>query len=270
MRADGARVYGRSAWSNAGLMLAAGLILLAGCATQGTTGASAGSRGGRPGAEAAPVAAASRRASVSERTQEETPTPEAGALSQILAERRRGDYPEIEVLESGFTISEPAQIRNDARTEYERALSLLQQERYEEGIAVLQGVVESTPEATAPYIDLAIAYGRIGDLGSAEDSLTTAALLSPDNPVIQNELGIVYRKSGRFGEARLSYEKALAIFGDFHYARRNLAVLCDLYLLDFDCALQNYRAYLSSVGGDPEVEIWVADIENRLANQEER
>jgi tetratricopeptide (TPR) repeat protein len=236
------------------------LLLVGGCAARAVTDSGAGPIRETPPAEAAPSVGVPSANSVLEQP------PETDVLSRILADRRRGDYPEIEVLESGFTITEHVQIRNDVRASYESALGMLRQERYQEGISMLRGVVEAAPDATAPYIDLAIAYERIGDLERAEESLDTAALLSPNNPVIYNELGIVYRKTGRFADARASYEQALAVFGDFHYARRNLAVLCDLYLADLGCALENYRAYLDSVGSDSEVEIWVADIENRLAN----
>ncbi len=185
-------------------------------------------------------------------------------IDAVLAERRRGDYPEIELWETGFTITERSRISSQARTDYERALSLLSQERYVEGIAVLQTVTVAAPDVTAPYIDLAVAYSRVGDHEQAEQALTTADLLSPNNPIVKNELGILYRKTGRFDEARASYESALAVYQGFHFAQRNLGVLCDLYLADLECALQNYRAYLTSVGSDAEVEIWVADIENRL------
>jgi Flp pilus assembly protein TadD len=161
-------------------------------------------------------------------------------------------------------MTERSRIGSQARTDYERALSLLSQERYAEGVAVLEAVTAAAPDVTAPYVDLGLAYGRLGDLEQAERALATADLLSPDNPIIKNELGIVYRKTGRFAEARASYESALAVYQGYHFAQRNLAVLCDLYLADLECALQNYRAYLTSVGTDAEVEIWVADIENRL------
>jgi tetratricopeptide (TPR) repeat protein len=179
----------------------------------------------------------------------------------------RGDYPEIEFLEGGFSITEQARIGSDTRSNYEQALNLLRSERYDEGIAMLRRVIESTPEATAPYIDIGIAYGMVGETALAEESLTTADLLSPANPVVLNELGILYRRMGRFDEARASYESALGIFEEFHFARRNLAVLCDLYLADVDCALRHYRTYLNSVGSDAEVEIWIADLENRLGNE---
>ena len=191
---------------------------------------------------------------------------ETDVMAAILAERRRTDYPQFELQESGFTITEQARVGSVARSEYEAAIVLLEQGRLPEAVAALQAAIESTPEVTAPYIDLAIAYRNLGNLEAAEEALLSAKLLSPGNPVILNELGILYRQTGRFAEARASYEAALAIFGEFHFAQRNLAVLCDLYLLDFECALSNYRAYLNSVGEDAEVEIWVADLENRTAN----
>jgi len=187
-------------------------------------------------------------------------------IAAVLAERRRSDYPALELAEAGFTITEQVHIGNDARSEYEQALALLRQERFAEGIELLRGVIETSPAVTAPYIDLGIALGRIGELEAAAEALENAALLSPENPVIHNELGIVYRRMGRFADARASYERALAVYDGFHFARRNLAVLCDLYLADPVCALQNYRAYLDSVGMDPSVEIWIADLQNRVGN----
>ncbi len=194
----------------------------------------------------------------------DAPAEAMSLVDQVLADRRRGDYPEIEADEAGFTITEQVRIAGDARDRYDRAMLLLSQERYAEGIPLLVEVTEMAPGVTTPYVDLAIAYGNTGDLERARETLESAALLSPEHPLVHNELGIVYRRIGRFADARASYERALAVYSGFHFARRNLAVLCDLYLADSACALEHYEAYLDAVGEDREVEIWVADIRNRL------
>jgi Flp pilus assembly protein TadD len=166
--------------------------------------------------------------------------------------------------EVGFTITEEARIGGDVRADYETALSYLQQGRHAEGIELLERVADAAPELSAPRIDLGIAQHQAGDLEAAESSLRLALESNPEQPVAHNELGIIYRKTGRFTEARKSYESALAVYPGFHFARRNLAILCDLYLADLECALDNYEAYMKTVPSDDEASMWIADIRYRL------
>lgn len=171
----------------------------------------------------------------------------------------------IEIQEAvGFTITEEARIGGDVRADYETAVSYLQQGRQDEGIALLEQVAAAAPDLSAPRIDLGIAQHQAGDLKAAEENLLLALESNPEQPVAHNELGIIYRKTGRFAEARKSYEAALAVYPGFHFARRNLAILCDLYLADLECALDNYEAYMKTVPGDEEASMWIADIRYRL------
>jgi len=181
------------------------------------------------------------------------------------AARRAERAPTVEVTQdaTGFTITQELRVSSEVRAEYESATRLLQQQRYPEGIALLVKVTEAAPTAITPQIDLGIAYGRTGDLDRAEASLQRALQLDPDHPIANNEIGMVYRKKGRFAEARASYEKALARYPSFHYAHRNLAILCDLYLQDVNCALQHYEAYRVAVPDDQEAVKWIADLHNR-------
>jgi Flp pilus assembly protein TadD len=166
----------------------------------------------------------------------------------------------------GFTITEEARIGGDVRADHEQAMLYLEQGRHDEGIALLESVAEAAPDLSAPRIDLGIAHHQAWNLEAAEQDLLLALESNPDQPVAYNELGIIYRKAGRFTEARTSYEAALAIYPGFHYARRNLAILCDLYLADLQCALDNYEAYMTTVVSDEEAEMWIADLRYRLGN----
>jgi Flp pilus assembly protein TadD len=165
-----------------------------------------------------------------------------------------------------FTITEQARISGEARSQYDAASRLLEQERYREGIALLLEVTQKAPDVAAPYINLGIAYQRVGDLEQAEASLKKAIEINPSHPVAYDELGLLYRQTGRFAAARASYEKALAIHSGFHFAHRNLGILCDVYLNDVPCALAHYEAYSLAEPDDQEVPKWIAELRGRAGH----
>jgi len=176
----------------------------------------------------------------------------------------------------GFTITEDVRVPAAVRAIYEQAMALLRgndgaspdPERTRQGIALLNEVIGKAPDVAAPYIDLAIAEQRVDAFEAAIGHLERAVELSPRHPIALNELGIAYRRVGRFTEARRSYEEALAVYPGFHHARRNLAILCDLYIGDLECALENYEAYMATVHTDDEASVWITDIRARLGRSE--
>jgi Flp pilus assembly protein TadD len=164
---------------------------------------------------------------------------------------------------TGFTILEDVRVSAEVRADYENAVRLLEQQQYAPGVSALVKVTQAAPNVTAAHIDLGIGYARSGELAKAEESFKRALQLNPRHPIAHNELGMVYRRQGKFAEARASYEKALELFPAFHFAQRNLAILCDVYLADLGCALKYYEAYQQAAPGDSDTAKWLADLNAR-------
>ena len=186
----------------------------------------------------------------------------------VVEEPARG--PAVARLEGGregFVITEVPSLDQASRRDFDRAVAMLKDEDYDGAIALLEKVIGKAPGVTAPYIDIAIAYRRVGRPEPAEENLKTALELFPGHPVACNEYGLLYRGTGQFAEARAMYEKALARFPDYYPARRNLGILCDLYLNDLACALEHYEIYSEAMPEDGQVRLWVADLRARLGRE---
>jgi len=164
----------------------------------------------------------------------------------------------------GFVITEVPTMDEASRRDFDRGVAMLKGQDYGRAIDLLEKVIERSPGVTAPYIDIAIAYQRIGKPSLAEEHLQTALTLVPGHPVACNEYGLLYRKTGRFAEARAIYEKAIERFPDYYPAHKNLGILCDLYLNDPACALEHYEIYSKARPDDAQVPLWIADVRARL------
>jgi Tfp pilus assembly protein PilF len=167
----------------------------------------------------------------------------------------------------GFVITEAARVDDAARNDFTRAVAMLDSGHYEQAVDLLEKVIAQSPGVTAPYINLAIAYRRLDKLQQAEAHLKTALEMVPGHPVACNEYGLLYRQTGRFAEARAMYETALGRFPDYYPVHRNLGILCDLYLNDLQCALEHYEIYGRARPGDEQVQLWIADLRNRLKSR---
>lgn len=165
--------------------------------------------------------------------------------------------------QGGFAVTEHAHVSADVRAEFNDSVRFLDAQQYDRGIVLLLKVTKAAPNLTAARVNLGIAYERTGQLDEAQKNLKRALALDPRQPVAYNELGMVLRREGRFAEARASYEKALTLAPDFYYARLNLAILCDLYLADRKCALDNYLAYQKLMPNDKHVAAWIQDLHSR-------
>jgi Tfp pilus assembly protein PilF len=189
---------------------------------------------------------------------------------QVVRSTPANQQPAVEQLadgRKGFVITEVSKLNDGARRDFQRAVTMLNSKEYEQAAGLLEKVIEQSPGVTAPYINLAIAYRHLDKPKQAEMHLKAALDLMPTHPVACNEYGMLYRKTGRFNEARAMYEKALERFPEYYPVHRNLAILCDLYLDDLNCALEHYEIYGRAVPEDGQVQMWITDLRNRLKSR---
>ena len=150
------------------------------------------------------------------------------------------------------------------REDFDRAIELLHKEKYDEAIKLLQKVIQKSQNNSAPYINIALAYEKTGEMGLAEDNLKKALAINPNHPATINEYALLYRRTGRFAEAKKLYESLLEKYPSFMPARKNLGVLCEIYLNDYRCAIEQYEAVQSAFPDDEEIKLWIVGVKQKL------
>lgn len=165
---------------------------------------------------------------------------------------------------SDIVISEEYGLDPEISEKFRHAVKLIKDKEYKDAIEILLEVTNSTDKHSAPYINLAIAYSETGNIQDAEEILLKAIKINPTHPVTNNELALVYRKTGRFSEAKKTYENIIKNFPQFLPARKNLGILCDLFMNELGCAIEQYEAYLSIRPNEKEMKIWLIDLKRRV------
>ena len=124
------------------------------------------------------------------------------------------------------------------------------------------------PGVAAAHVNIAIIHANNGNDDAARASIDEALAADPNFAPALNQLGMLLRRNGNFIEAEAAYLKAVTVSPEYALAHYNLGVLNELYLQRLDIALQHFEHYRELVGGDEQVEKWIADLERRVtANQ---
>lgn len=224
-------------------------------------------RAARPGAGCGIVGLLLMLAVVAGCTTVRKSKPEAAVAEPVVTTGSGGAVTRLPEGREGFVISEQTELGAKERAAFDQAVVLLKGGHFAEAITVLEPIVASSPGVTAPYIDLAIACRHEGKSKQAETCLKQALELVPGHPVASNEYGLLLRQAGHFDEARTVYEQAMAEFPEYLPLHRNLGILCELYLDDQACALEQYRIYSDGRPEDEVVQLWIADLNLRMGKR---
>ena len=181
---------------------------------------------------------------------------------------QRPDSTRTKVLdEYALRVTETARVNAAVRADHDRAVAALETHRYEQAAQLLERVVAAAPALAFARVNLGIAYRELGEEEQALTHLQEAVALSPRHPAAHNELGLVQLSLGDVTAARASFERALGILPGYHYALRNLAIVCELYLQDERCALESYERYLAFTVSDQPATRWLQDLRARADHE---
>ncbi len=136
-----------------------------------------------------------------------------------------------------------AEASSSVRDSFSQALIFMNDEKYEEAIELLDKINEQNNRLAGVHANLGIAYGKLNQYDEARQALETAVSFNSTSPEILNEMAIAYRNSGNYSAAKESYEKILEAEPNNEQAYLNLGILCDIYMADTACALENYNSY---------------------------
>ena len=151
------------------------------------------------------------------------------------------------------------------QTLFKQSIQAMQAGQYKQAVVSLNKVSSSQPKLAAPYINLAISYRYLKDMEKAQTAIRQALRNAPDSPEAHNVQGILQREAGLFKEARKSYEKSIKLDSNSAASHLNLAILCDLYLKNLDCAMNSYKNYQAKGGSDDKrLKGWLADLKRRI------
>ncbi len=161
------------------------------------------------------------------------------------------------------TVKKQIEVDDSIGLMFDQALAHLKRQEYDQGIALLEELTTKEHRLAAPYVNLGIAYSRTGNTKMAEHNFSKALKLDISHAVANNELGLLYRRTGRFNAAKTVYRNALVEHPDYLPIRKNLGILCELYLHDLECALEQYQAYLEYAPGEETVARWALEVKQR-------
>lgn len=190
--------------------------------------------------------------------------PEPVATEPVAAEEEPATAAaaEPEVERRGFVIDEPHELSAEEQGVFYQAVILLGEGRVQDAIALLETLVKNEPPLSAFYINLGKAYRQIGDKEKAETALKQAMELIPGHPLASQEYGLLLRTTGRFAEARAVYAESLELYPDYLPLRKNLGILCDIYLNDTACALEQFE-YIQELQPNDKIKLWISEIKLR-------
>jgi tetratricopeptide (TPR) repeat protein len=168
-----------------------------------------------------------------------------GEGDTVLMEGRKAAFT------NGVEPQSPAERRQAAKMQYERAFALLQTGKSsEEALERLDKALEYDPTFGDAYV--LKSYVRLEVLPNLDDALSAGRLAvqyAPKNPDAQYTLGLIHEKRGQYAEAERAMREALVVNPNYTDVYFSLGILYADKLMDQTKSVEAFTRYLE-LGGN--------------------
>lgn len=108
------------------------------------------------------------------------------------------------------------------RAKKKKVLALLNQERYEEALSLLQQICKRNKKDASLWLDLGVLYGRLNRLNESEACFRKTIKLAPEVAESHYNLGKLLVMQAHFEDAKKSYQQAVKLQPNWAQALNNL------------------------------------------------
>lgn len=157
-----------------------------------------------------------------------------------------------------------APVEAKTQASYQRAVLAMKSGQTRRALQLFNSIHKKYPSFSGPQLNIGLMYLKKNKLSKAEKAFKQAIQINRDNAIGYNLLGVVYRRSGKFNEAKEQYLLAISKDAVYANAHLNLGVLYDLYMDDLVRAVHHYETYQKLSGtADNKVSNWILDLKRR-------
>lgn len=163
------------------------------------------------------------------------------------------------------TTIQPPVLNVEQQGAYEKAVAALQNQDLMLAESSFKSLLQNQPNLVGAYINLGIIYEALERVPEALKSYEKALEINPASVDALLQLGLLHIKRGRFSLAEQRLLEAESVNSAHSLVQFNLGVLYELYLQDYDEAIEHYERYVS-LSSDEDVETvkrWIKLLERK-------
>lgn len=184
-------------------------------------------------------------------------------LSFLSACANKASKPEV-VIEQNIGTTKPT-LTSLHQIEYEKGLDLMKAKSFDQAHIIFTKITTSYPNLAGAYVNLALIYNAKSNENQAELHIKKALQINPNNVDALIQIAALRQKSGGFKEVENYLLIAEAIDSSNEIVQYNLAVLYEIYLQQYDDAINHYENYLALTSNDDKetVKRWIKLLERK-------